>query len=58
MVSATEQKTADQALNDEVNKPAKDAVGVDFRHQMAHQTVTNWAQYGPLKGLPVWLAWV
>ena len=54
MVSATEQKTADQALNDEVNKPAKDAVGVDFRHQMAHQTVTNWAQWATVAGfIPV-----
>jgi len=54
MVSATEQKTADQALNDEVNKPAKEAEGIDFRHQMAHQTVTNWAQWATVAGfIPV-----
>jgi uncharacterized protein (DUF697 family) len=54
MVSATEQKTADQALHDEVHQSAKEATSVDFRNQMAHQTVTNWAQWATVAGfIPV-----
>jgi hypothetical protein len=54
MVSATEKKAADQALHDEVHQSTKEATSVDFRNQMAHQTVTNWAQWATVAGfIPV-----
>jgi hypothetical protein len=54
MVSATEQKTATQALHDEVHQSTDNGEGVDFRNKMAHQTVTNWAQWATVAGfIPV-----
>jgi uncharacterized protein (DUF697 family) len=54
MVSATEQKTATQALHDEVHQSTGNGEGVDFRYKMAHQTVTNWAQWATVAGfIPV-----
>lgn len=54
MVSATEKKNASQALDDEINQPIHDAESPDFRNKMAHQTVTNWAQWATVAGfIPV-----
>ncbi len=53
-MTINDQKTAEEILSDEVQPQAEGEASVDFRNQLAHQSVKNWAQWAAVAGfIPV-----
>ncbi len=47
-------KTAEEVLNDEIHTKEDGDQNIDFRHQLAQQSVKNWAQWATVTGfIPV-----
>ena len=48
------QKSAEEILNDEIHAGPEKKGNIDFRHELAHQSVKNWAQWATVAGfIPV-----
>jgi uncharacterized protein (DUF697 family) len=48
------QKSAEEILNDEIHAGPEKKENIDFRHELAHQSVKNWAQWATVAGfIPV-----
>lgn len=48
------QKTAEEVLHEEIHTQAAKNESIDFRHQLARQSVKNWAQWATVAGfIPV-----
>ena len=53
-MAQNDQKTAEEVLNDEIHTNPEGNQNIDFRHQLAHQSVKNWAQWAAVAGfIPV-----
>ena len=53
-MAKNDQKSAEEVLNDEINARPDEKENFDFRHQLAHQSVKNWAQWATVAGfIPV-----
>jgi uncharacterized protein (DUF697 family) len=53
-MAQNDQKTAEEVLNDEIHTQADGNQNIDFRHQLAQQSVKNWAQWATVAGfIPV-----
>ena len=53
-MAQNDQKTAEEVLNDEIHTQTDGNQNIDFRHQLAHQSVKNWSQWATVAGfIPV-----
>lgn len=53
-MATNDQRTAEEVLSDEINQEPADKKNIDFRHQLAQQSVKNWAQWAAVAGfIPV-----
>ena len=53
-MARNDQKTAEEVLDEEIHTQPEKNENLDFRHQLAHQSVKNWAQWAAVAGfIPV-----
>jgi uncharacterized protein (DUF697 family) len=53
-MTQNDQKTAEEVLSDEIHTQTDGNQNIDFRHQLAHQSVKNWSQWATVAGfIPV-----